>query len=128
MKRIRAVMIAVCIMLATTACTPEEVKIWSDHVAWSYPSAIDNGLTESKKEAIKLCESGGNYQAISPNGIYKGAYQFDQRTWDSVASRWAPFLRGIDPRNVDPAWQDHMFYALYSERGAQPWPTCGRRG
>ncbi|MEL7208753.1 MAG: transglycosylase family protein [Actinomycetota bacterium] len=34
--------------------------------------------------SIRACESGGNYGAVSPNGQYRGAYQFDYQTWASV--------------------------------------------
>ena len=76
--------------------------------------------------ALRQCESGGNYSITNPSGKYRGAYQFDRSTWDSVAGRHAPALVGVDPAAASPANQDVMAFALYSERGANPWPQCGR--
>ena len=75
--------------------------------------------------ALRFCESGGSYAAVSAGGYYRGAYQFDYRTWDSVASRWLAHLVGTDPAQAQPADQDLLARALYSERGWAPWPHCG---
>jgi len=74
-----------------------------------------------------MCESTDNYQAVSPSGTYRGAYQFDQPTWNGVAERHFPWLVNLDPVDANPWWQDAMTRALWSERGAQPWPVCGKR-
>ena len=76
--------------------------------------------------ALRECESHGNYAITSRTGKYRGAYQFDRSTWNSVAERHAPRLVGVDPAAAAPADQDAMALALYSERGARPWPHCGR--
>lgn len=68
---------------------------------------------------IRSCESGGNYRAVSPGGTYRGAYQFDYRTWASVGGSG-------DPAAASPAEQDRRAAMLYAQRGAQPWPVCGR--
>ncbi len=75
--------------------------------------------------ALRFCESGGHYAAVSAGGYYRGAYQFDYRTWDSVASRWLAHLVGTDPARAQPTDQDLLARALYSERGWAPWPYCG---
>ena len=77
-------------------------------------------------EALRQCESSGNYGAVSSSGRYRGAYQFDQTTWDGVAERHFPWLMSIDPIDAAPWWQDSMARALWSERGRQPWPICGK--
>lgn len=84
------------------------------------------GPSPAEWEALRQCESNGNYAITNPSGKYRGAYQFDRTTWDSVASRHATHLVGVDPAAAAPADQDFMASALYSERGAQPWPHCGR--
>jgi hypothetical protein len=84
------------------------------------------GTTAEQWAALRECESSGNYSITNPSGKYRGAYQFDRPTWDSVAVDHAPHLVGVDPAAAAPADQDAMAFALYSERGASPWPQCGR--
>lgn len=84
------------------------------------------GPDPSEWAALRQCESGGDYTITNPSGKYRGAYQFDRPTWNSVAERHAPRLVGVDPAAASPADQDAMALALYSERGAGPWPQCGR--
>jgi hypothetical protein len=76
--------------------------------------------------ALRQCESSGNYSAVNSSGRYRGAYQFDQPTWNEVAGRRLPHLVGVDPAAAAPSDQDAMARALYDMRGASPWPTCGR--
>jgi len=72
-------------------------------------------------------DTAGGYQAVSPDGRYRGAYQFDQTTWNSVAgSIGRDDLVGVNPATVAPADQDTMATALYEMRGTQPWGgRCG---
>lgn len=77
--------------------------------------------------AIRACESGGNYSAVSASGTYRGAYQFDRQTWNGVAGRHRPALVGVDPASASVEAQDHMAWMLYTERGTSPWPVCGSR-
>ena len=76
--------------------------------------------------ALRECESSGNYAITNASGKYRGAYQFDRPTWDSVAEASAPHLVGVDPAAASPAEQDAMALALYNDRGPGPWPLCGR--
>jgi len=85
------------------------------------------GPSAEQWAALRECESGGDYTITNPSGKYRGAYQFDRSTWNSVAERHAPALIDVDPAAASPADQDAMAYALYTERGARPWPHCGRR-
>ena len=84
------------------------------------------GPSAEQWAALRQCEAGGDYSITNPSGKYRGAYQFDRSTWNSVAERHAPGLVGADPAAAAPADQDAMAQALYSERGARPWPHCGR--
>jgi resuscitation-promoting factor RpfB len=68
--------------------------------------------------AIRACESSGNYGAVSANGRYRGAYQFDQQTWQSVGGSG-------DPASASPSEQDARASRLRSQRGSNPWPNCG---
>jgi hypothetical protein len=89
-------------------------------------AALPPGPSAAEWEALRWCESNGNYAITNPSGKYRGAYQFDRTTWNSVAGRHAPQLVGVDPAAASPADQDYLALALYSERGARPWPHCGR--
>jgi len=84
------------------------------------------GPSAAQWAALRQCESGGNYSITNPSGKYRGAYQFDRPTWNSVAARHAPHLVGVDPAAAAPGDQDALAFALYGERGARPWPQCGR--
>jgi hypothetical protein len=55
---------------------------------------------------------------VSPSGQYRGAYQFDVQTWQSVGGSG-------DPAAASPAEQDSRAAALVSQRGSNPWPNCG---
>lgn len=69
-------------------------------------------------ESIAKCESGGDPSTNTGNGFY-GKYQFTQSTWASVGGTG-------NPANASEAEQDRRAAMLYSQRGAQPWPVCGR--
>lgn len=87
---------------------------------------VPAGPSGEQWAALRQCESGGDYAITNPSGKYRGAYQFDRSTWNSVAERHAPRLVGADPAAASPADQDAMALALYGERGPRPWPNCGR--
>jgi hypothetical protein len=74
------------------------------------------------KECTLDIESDGNYGAISPGGTYRGAWQFDQPTWNSNSAASGRYdLVGIDPATAAPGDQDAIAYDLYQRRGNQPW-------
>ncbi len=86
--------------------------------------------TEEQWEALRQCESTGNYRAISisPAGRYRGAYQFYRSTWDWVAPQiGADYLVGVDPAEATPEDQDRMAQALWDINGWAPWPACSKR-
>lgn len=110
--------------LAATGCEadPYHLEVWQDFKGLSRTVPSDEGL-----ERLRFCESTDRYNITNPDGRFRGAYQFNIRTWDDVAGRWFPWLVGIDPIEVSPHEQDAMARALWSERGAQPWPVCGKK-
>lgn len=67
-------------------------------------------------------ESHGDYGAVSPDGVYRGAWQFIQSTFDGAVNR-AGFgqYAGTDPAQAPSDIQDAAAAQLYSERGNQPW-------
>ncbi len=67
-------------------------------------------------------ESGGNYQAVSPDGLYMGAFQFSQPTWNTAAqAAGRPDLVGVPPNTASKPDQDTVAVALYALDGQQPW-------
>ena len=68
--------------------------------------------------SVAACESGGDPGAVSPDGQYRGKYQFDQQTWESVGGTG-------DPAAAPEAVQDEMAARLQAQRGSSPWPVCG---
>lgn len=72
-------------------------------------------------------DSAGGYRAVSPSGTYRGAYQFHQTTWNTVAG-WVgrPDLIGVPPDQASPADQDALAAELYRRQGNAPWGgRCG---
>ena len=78
-----------------------------------------SGSGSSTLAAIRSCESGGDYGAVSSSGTYRGAYQFDQATWESMGGSG-------DPAAAPPAEQDMRAQMLYDQAGSSPWPVCGQ--
>ena len=75
--------------------------------------------SEDQWHRLRMCESTDNPRAISPQGWYRGLYQFDFRTWASVGGSGDP---------VDASREEQFLRALilYAQRGPSPWPVCGR--
>lgn len=69
-------------------------------------------------QAIAACESGGNPQAVSAGGDYRGKYQFSPATWQAVGGSG-------DPAAAPEAEQDQRAAMLYAQSGAGQWPNCG---
>jgi hypothetical protein len=85
-------------------------------------SSSAGGDVEAFLACTRRIESTGNYGAVSPGGTYRGAYQFDQRTWDSnAAASGRNDLVGLDPARAAAGDQDQMARDLYARRGNQPW-------
>jgi hypothetical protein len=73
-------------------------------------------------QCVVQAESGGNYQAVSPNGLYRGAFQFSQPTWNFAAqTAGRPDLVGVPPNQASKADQDTLAVALYALDGKRPW-------
>ena len=87
---------------------------YAEAIAAAQPSVSGN----SHLAAIRQCESGGDYSAVSSSGTYRGAYQFDQATWEGVGGTG-------DPAAASPAEQDMRAQMLYEQSGSSPWPVCG---
>jgi len=144
--------LALLILVGAAACTPDELKQWwtangvdystktEEQIAfeafvitlWKQEQAELNkfasALGDDQLYRLRMCESTDNYGAVSANGLYMGAYQFSQTTWNYVANRYYGGRHaGVRPNQVAPTWQDAFTRALFAEQGRGPWPVCGRR-
>jgi lysozyme family protein len=68
---------------------------------------------------IAECESGGDPKAVSPDGRYRGKYQFSRATWRSLGGEG-------DPAEAPEAEQDRLARILLEKQGPDAWPTCSR--
>ena len=66
---------------------------------------------------IAQCESGGNPAAVSPDGRYRGKYQFTRATWRAMGGSG-------DPAQAPEAEQDRLAALLLARAGTSPWPVC----
>jgi LysM repeat protein len=67
---------------------------------------------------VANCESSGNPRAVNGAGYY-GLFQFDLQTWRSVGGSG-------NPAKASAAEQLSRAKKLYAQRGASPWPVCGK--
>jgi soluble lytic murein transglycosylase-like protein len=79
---------------------------------------LPGGVTMATLESIAACESGSDPTAVSADGTYRGLYQFDQGTWESVGGHG-------DPAAASAAEQSYRAALLYTRSGSSPWPVCG---
>ena len=103
-----------------------EAAAWAQAQAASARRGGGGGCAADDWECFKACtlrrESGGVYEAVSRSGAYRGAWQFDQSTWDSNAeASGRTDLVGMDPAAASVADQDQVAYDTYSRRGKSPW-------
>ncbi|MFG2194316.1 ubiquitin-like domain-containing protein [Streptomyces sp. NPDC048639] len=70
--------------------------------------------------AMAHCESGGRTNAVDASGTYGGLYQFDTPTWQRLGGRGRP-------QDAPAGEQTYRAKKLYVQRGASPWPHCGRK-
>lgn len=81
-------------------------------------AALPGGVSLSTLEAIASCESGGDPTAVSSDGTYRGLYQFDYGTWESMGGSG-------DPAAASVAEQNYRAALLYASAGSSSWPVCG---
>jgi uncharacterized protein YabE (DUF348 family) len=85
----------------------------------SLPNSVA-GADDLNWSALAQCEAGGRAGAVDPSGTYHGLYQFDAQTWQS--------LGGSGVASTAPASeQTYRAKLLFVQRGASPWPVCGRK-
>jgi hypothetical protein len=81
-------------------------------------ATLPAGISQATLDAIGSCESGGDPTAVSSDGSYRGKYQFDYGTWESVGGFG-------DPAAAPEQEQDYRAALLYAQSGSSPWPVCG---
>jgi peptidoglycan hydrolase-like protein with peptidoglycan-binding domain len=81
-------------------------------------SASQSVASSGTLARIAQCESGGNPQAVSASGQYRGKYQFSRATWRAMGGSG-------DPAQASEAEQDQRAAALLAQSGTAPWPVCG---
>jgi Transglycosylase-like domain len=79
---------------------------------------LPGGVSIETLESIASCESGGDPAAVSSDGTYRGKYQFDYGTWESMGGSG-------DPAAAPEPEQDYRAALLYATSGSSPWPICG---
>jgi hypothetical protein len=143
--------LALAILIGAAACTPADLKAWWTSVGYDYSQKTEEeiafeafvwtlwkvemeelnrfawALDDGQLSRLRWCESTDNYGAVSSNGLYMGAYQFSQSTWNYVGSKYyGGRYVNVKPSTVPAQWQDAFTRALYAEQGRGPWPYCGR--
>jgi Transglycosylase-like domain len=107
----------------TTTLPPQRHSTSASSTSTSVPSAstTDPSLPPFLK-CVLQAESGGDYSAVSPDGMYMGGFQFSQATWNEAAQlAGMPQLVNVPPNLASPAEQDDLAIALYQADGQQPW-------
>ena len=67
-------------------------------------------------------DTSGGYGAVSGSGTYRGAYQFNQNTWDAaVSGAGHDEYAGVPADQVPSDVQDAAAAHLYSVSGTRPW-------
>lgn len=123
----RSLALAGLLLLPVAAAQPAEAHRRHGRkakVVRTIPNASDELLA-----CIYHHESRGRYDAVSRSGRYRGAAQFDARTWRGAVARAGLGEWSGTPVNEVPAGvQDAAVRQLLAERGLAPWSVAVRRG
>jgi septal ring factor EnvC (AmiA/AmiB activator) len=65
-------------------------------------------------QAIVMCESGGNFNAVNPSSGAGGAYQILPSTWELYGGRGAP-------QNASPGEQSDIAAQIWADSGSSAW-------
>ena len=81
-------------------------------------ATLPGGVSQATLDAIGACESGGDPTAVSSDGSYRGKYQFDYGTWESVGGTGDPAAAPEKSRTTEQL-------SSTPQSGSSPWPICG---
>lgn len=101
----------------TKRCSNRIGAIWAAH----HPKARVASIVAPYRawlDRVAACESSNNTRAVSPDGTYRGLFQFDIQTWASVGGQG-------DPIDATRSEQELRAVLLLRRRGTSPWPVCG---
>lgn len=126
LRRLAALALATAVFACATAPPPAPPPSPSPPASTPVPEAPGPAAPSAAEQHFLDCirrrESKQDYDAISPNKRYYGAYQFTQKTWNGVARHAGRGdLVGLSPSKATPAAQDAMALALLRWQGAEPW-------
>lgn len=96
----------------------ESLPLWTNRTFAAAPTQRPRP-TEQQWAALRACEASDNYAVTNFSGKYRGAYQFDLPTWESVGGTG-------DPAAATAKEQDLRAALLHQQRGSSPWPFCGQ--
>jgi len=107
---------------AAVAAARKAAAAASSTVTAPAPGSVSDPVLNPYLQCVVQEESGGNYAAVSPDGLYMGGFQFSQATWNLAApSAGLPGLVGVRPNVASKAEQDTVAVALYALDGQRPW-------
>ncbi|HEY8002302.1 MAG TPA: transglycosylase family protein [Solirubrobacterales bacterium] len=69
-------------------------------------------------EAIVICESGGNFEAVNPSSGAGGAYQILPSTWELYGGEG-------QPQDASPEQQSEIAAQIWADSGAAAWECAG---
>lgn len=119
--------------VTTTTISPDQARA----IAWTAAVAahdrfmaalMPRGTTPAMWAALRRCEAGGNYHAVSRSGTYRGPYQMDRSFYLSYGGdrRYLPRYELAPPDMLDA-----IAYNGFRARGRSPWTAdrvkCGLR-
>lgn len=100
---------------ATSSSTSDSSSSTTTASTDSSASAAGSGVWAQ----LAQCESGGNPNAVSSNGLYYGLYQFTVSTWQSVGGSGLPSQASADEQTL-------RAQILQQRSGWGQWPACAR--
>jgi hypothetical protein len=108
---------------AQAAATAQRQQAPAPAAGGGGPSDVSSWADSPYSQAIKMCESSGNYSINTGNGYY-GAWQFDYPSWHwNGGGQFAEF-----PHQATKEQQDYVAWTYYQRSGWRPWECALKIG